>query len=341
MKVKYRTVQYRCMVSLNFMISTFVDIQIATTPTYRYRQTASPYTMPTNKKKGSGSKNKATQSATTDPASKSKKTIAKANNAPRKNPMILKGPQLTALILLSIGLSRVMQVRSAFAVEPDGQPVQICVQHLGEAACTNDIILSLLKYKYGTALQLTILVVSIAIKLWNAPDENDLARFNTLLCVTPLITGIQVLYVWRDTLGSGVLVKQLMMGVVLAILCAPSSLKMLPFYGPSKTGVRTKAVPALVLLSLVVWNLFQTVSYLWMTTGMTTIEPTTTTTTQWWLPVQASALQSLSLELQVAAKPIIYFLAVDCLTTAALCAYCWQVLSYPSQRVSAVSGLEL
>ena len=288
--------------------------------------------MPTNKKK---SKNAGTKShkaaATAAPSVRAPAPVS--HRAP-----FLQGPQLTALILLSIGVSRILQVRASYAIEKDDEPVTICVQHLGVAACTNAIILSLLKYKYATALQLTILVASALVKLWNK-NMADLARFNTLLCMTPLLIGIGALCVNRDGIGSGVLLSQFMVGLVLIILCAPTSLQMLPFYGQNRNGSpgrKSKTVSALVLWSLTVWNLLQSASYIWMTTtSRATVD--TTATTLWWrwfLPLQPDALSSLPLELQIAAKPIVYFLAVDCLTTAAICAYCWHALSYQSHRVS-------
>jgi len=300
--------------------------------------------MATNKKKSSSAKSKEAKTSKNAASKTSQEEEANPPAAIENKPTLLTFPQLTSVILLCMGASRIMQVRSAYAIETAAdaaaaaEPVKICVAYLGsEAACLDGTILSLLKYKYGTALQMALVAASVIIKFWHA--DADLSRLNTLLSVTPILTGIEALYL-SEAVGPDARWKQLMAGTVLCLLCAPTSMQMLPFYGTSQMNGNSKlTLPAMVVLGLAFWNLVQAATYVWLTLTMTTSNEHdgagAANLMDSLLPVQTSAFYSLSSELQTAVIPILYFLAVDCFSTASLCAYCWHALPEQRQKVSA------
>jgi hypothetical protein len=65
-------------------------------------------------------------------------------------PGVISKAQLTMLILLSIGISRLLQVKSAFVKTETGEPSTTCLEHLSEEACQDDAVHALLQYKYQT-----------------------------------------------------------------------------------------------------------------------------------------------------------------------------------------------
>jgi len=257
---------------------------------------------------------------------------------------VFKSPQLNALILLSIGVSRILQVRSTFAVAGEAAPV--CVQHLNEAACLDDTILSLLKYKFGVALQLTIVAIACILQCWNT--EPVMTKLNSLFAFTPMLTGIQALHA-ASIIDSKQTWAQLWVVMVLFALCAPTSLQALPFTKYTTTtadgtssssslslSYSKKTLPALVLMGLTVLYLAQAVNFLLL--GITPARAATPTHffMEWVLPVQPAAIDKLEGEIAHAATPILYFLAVDAFTVALLLAFAWFTLPDRSQRVSVV-----
>jgi len=253
---------------------------------------------------------------------------------------VFKSPQLNALILLSIGVSRILQVRSTFAVAGEAAPV--CVQHLNEAACLDDTILSLLKYKFGVALQLTIVAIACILQCWNT--EPVMTKLNALFAFTPMLTGVQALHA-ASIIDSKQTWAQLWVALVLFALCAPTSLQALPFtkyttadgVSSSSFSYSKRTLPALVLMGLTVLYLAQAANFLLLGLPERAATPTHLSFMEWVLPVQPAAVEKLEGDIADAATPILYFLAVDAFTVALLLAFAWFTLPDRSQRVSVLS----
>ena len=135
--------------------------------------------MPTNKKRVTTKK----KTETVD----SKEAGEEPYVLQKPSPMFSKA-QFSIAVMISIGISRVLQVKSA-SIEPSNS---VCVTHLGEEACQDDAVLTLLKYKYHTALQTTGLIVAGMLQCWKT--EAVLEAYNVLFVLSPLLTGAVALY---------------------------------------------------------------------------------------------------------------------------------------------------
>ena len=291
--------------------------------------------MATNKKKSSGKtkekKAVATAAATKDGVSSSS---APKPVPPATIPQQLSMPQLTALIFLSMGASRILQVRSAFLLTAEGKASGICVEHLGgEAPCTDATILALLQYKYGTALQCLLIAAAAVVQCWFLQPEAILSQLNALFTISPIAVGLAAMKV-SPSIGTGPLWKQAAVCLVLGMLALPTSRANVPFWGSQiKMTSRKKTLPAMVLGGLAVLNLLQAVNYIGVTMESEWV-------VDWMLPLQPESIYQLASSvsdddehLKTAATPILYFLAVDCLTLALIFAFGWHALPDANQRV--------
>jgi hypothetical protein len=123
-------------------------------------------------------------------------------------PGILTKAQLTMLILLSIGVSRLLRVKTAFVKTETGEPSTTCIEHLSEEACQDDAVHALLQYKYQTGLQTTLLVLAGMLQCWNS--EQVLQRYHALFLVSPMATGLLALHLTKEWVSSAHIWKQLM-----------------------------------------------------------------------------------------------------------------------------------
>ena len=230
--------------------------------------------------------------------------------------------QLAILILLVIGLSRVFRVKTASL--QDGK--QVCITHLGEDACEDSAVQKLLQYKYVTAIQTTSLAVLGMLQCWNT--EAALQAFNALFLFSPLLTGAGVLFVCEQFLDSGEVWKQLMMALVLTVLAAPDSKAFLPF----AASVRPNSSKTLQSLALItasfhyMYQVFQTV-----------VGPLLLKSLPIGHVVASIVVSEKDALVSPAATPLVYFIAVDKLTSALIFAFAWYHFAESHQRVSAVN----
>jgi len=292
--------------------------------------------MAPNKKKSSG-KTKANKAVAT--AAATKDAVSSPQPVPPATPQQLSMPQLTALIFLAMGASRILQVRSAYLLTAEGKASGICVEHLGgETPCTDATILALLQYKYGTALLCLLIAAATVVQCWFLQPEAILSQLNALFTISPIAVGLAAMKV-SPSMGTVALSKQAAPGVVMGLLALPTSRANVPFWGSQiKTTLRKKTLPAMVLGGLAVLNLLQAVNYMGVTMESEWV-------VDWMLPLQPEAIYQLASsssgnddeQLKTAATPILYFLAVDCLTLALIFAFSWHALPDANQRVRCVT----
>ena len=179
-------------------------------------------------------------------------------------PGIFSQSQLTTLILLSMGISRILQVRSAYSGEKENEAGRtatlICVEHLGEVACTDSTVLSLLKLKFHSALQVALLVSAVAWQCWNNHNTQAAAanvaavalqQLNALMIIAPMGTGIAAM-AYAEVIPLGAVWKQALVVLVLTVLAAPTDASNVPFWGGRRksSSARTLAAKLFRLLTL-------------------------------------------------------------------------------------------
>lgn len=260
--------------------------------------------MTTNKKKSAKQK-----------PEKPKETTAAAAPAPAAPEIQQKGvflsSQFTILILVAMGAARMMEVRSASQPESDK-----CIRYLGESACQDPIVSSLLSLKFHFAIQVFCMVVLYMLLAWNT--ESMLSHINGLLVLSPIMAGMAVL------LGNSAIIPypaakgQCIPAVVLALISLPANDQ--PF---SNARIpHWKTVPSIVFATLATASMIQAVNCLldsYDADGMT-------------IPQLLPWPEHL-VTYQPALRPIIQFFAVDYLLMGLLYAYAWHSFPDHTQRV--------
>jgi hypothetical protein len=283
---------------------------------------------------------------TTDMANKRSKKEKKAAvpaaantpppNMPTVKPGVFSPGQFTFLVLISMGFSRILQVRSSYdhgkdssGTEPE-KAIASCVEHLGAVACLDSNIQSLLKLKFHSALQLTALAGSMALLTWNS--EPILQQLNSLFIISPMGAGIAAM-AYSDTISQALVWRQALVCCVLAVLAAPQGSNF-PFMGQRVN--RVKSLSSMALLGLALSNVFRVVHFVTLAIGQKSPAPSSSSP----FVINPSLYYQLSPDIAKAAHPIVLFLAVDALAAALVYALSWYGLPDGSQRVSHSALLE-
>ena len=190
--------------------------------------------------------------------------------------------QLTALILLSMGISRLFQIGSAIRKEipielnseeasddsvvimPKYEAALNCLHFFNgtgnenewspSSTCVEDGFNSLLQYKYAMGCQVTALVAGLVLQCWHV--EGWLMRLNVGMVVfTPLLpTVASLLTIVPSLIPKKAAWPQVIMAMVLSYLGSPTSLDWIPFVGkrPSLVPERhdIKSLQSLMLMAL-------------------------------------------------------------------------------------------
>lgn len=249
----------------------------------------------TSKKKQRNHKVKDNDNATTKASTAKQPPTATATAGPQpaQQPALQKGifspGQLAALILLTLGVSRLMQVKSALRSHASGgvlghisssstvesdinndnttasssvemKPAPICLDYilnLPEIVCVHDVVNTWLNFKYMTGLQVLLTTLGMWIRggCWN--NENVLRGFNALLILTPIVTTAYALLIKSEgVLNQSRIWQQTIMCVVLSFVASPLQ-SQLPFINrtlgqATSSTKRTsyKTVSSLMLMTL-------------------------------------------------------------------------------------------
>jgi hypothetical protein len=220
--------------------------------------------------------------------------------------------QLGILIVVSIGVSRLLQIGAAVTREGTTDTT-ICQDYIGTEACADPAVAILIRYKYFTGIQTTLLVMLVFLQYWKV--EEHLARFNALLIAVPISLSAAAHYASAEWIPGAKIWRHLTMCIVLTVVAAPADLswRSLPFISGHKQPYKT-------LQSLAVMTL---------------------ATASLWEALQLMQPKASSLFLNVTASSsavtaVLSFLAVDKFTNAAVYAFAWYYMEENRQRVSQV-----
>jgi hypothetical protein len=209
-------------------------------------------------------------------------------SAPRNG--ILSPGQLAALILLTLGISRLMQVKSALrmirhvhnveeSAESNDQnnsiitaAAPICLDYilrLPQVVCVDNVVNTWLHFKYMTGLQVLLTTCGMWIRGGCWCNEDLLKAFNAVLVLTPIVTTAFCFLIQLDKNNNGVLNerhiwKQSIMCVVLSLVAMPGAPSQLPFFinntsttSSTKTRSSYKTVSSLMLMTLFCMQMLQ------------------------------------------------------------------------------------
>jgi hypothetical protein len=201
--------------------------------------------------------------------------------------------QLAALILLTLGISRLMQVKSALRHEQDGAAkaaAPICLDYImhnnnnniimsSDIVCVDDVFHTWLNFKYMTGLQVLLTTCGMWLRGGCWFHEDLLRAFNAVLVLTPIVTTAVVWLMQLDNnssntnddsndkalgVGGGVDVllnpariwQQAIMCAVLSFVAMPATRSQLPFISNRLSSITKTKASHKTLSSLLLMTLF-------------------------------------------------------------------------------------
>jgi hypothetical protein len=225
--------------------------------------------------------------------------------------------QLGILILISLGVSRLLQIGGAVTKEGTTDTTA-CHEYIGPEACADPAVAVLIRYKYFTGIQTTLLVMLVLLQYWQV--EQHLARFNTLFIVVPIGLSVAAHYASAEWIPATKIWRHLTMCIVLTVVAAPAelSLQSIPFVSGHKQPFKTlQSLAVMTLATASVWEAFQILQPVVWDEDVPSLVTVVRTSTS------SSAYTS-----------VLYFLAVDKFTNAAVYAFSWFYMEENRQRVS-------
>lgn len=222
--------------------------------------------------------------------------------------------QLGILILVSLGVSRLLQIGGAITKEGTTDTTA-CQEYIGQEACADPAVAILIRYKYFTGIQTTLLVMLIFLQYWQV--EQHLARFNALLIAVPIAFSVAAHYASAEWIPAAKIWRHLTMCIVLTVVAAPAeiSLQSVPFLSGRKQPFKT--LQSLAVMILATASLWEAIQLLRPAIWDEEVPSLLTVVTS------SSAFTS-----------VLYFLAVDKFTNAAVYAFSWFYMEENRQRVS-------
>lgn len=249
---------------------------------------------------------------------KAKEKIETYEDAAVKATLLTK-PQLTTIILMALGISRLLQLHRSIVTNDDTNDntaaLESCVGYLGSDACTDPLVQTVLKLKAATGVQASFSMGMAAIFAWKQPAQ--LVKLTITWMFSPLMAILVVLWIGRDVSVDDSLWKRLvLMLLALLTISFPESYQELPFFSKRKT-IPQKSIHSLVCMTTAILLLKQAYDF-----GKSPLE---------------TILHNVSEGIPNAAKLVLYFVAVDYLTMAGQYLYAWRYLSEDWQRVFLVN----
>lgn len=275
----------------------------------------------TNKKKAT--KPKSTETPVTTPAGTSTTTAATTASKNDNGTFTFGKAQLAVLILLSIGISRLMQIGGALTADGTSA-TNVCNDYfIGEDACQDAAIITLIRYKYLQGIQVAMLVVLAVFQYWKS--EPHLQRLNTLLIVTPIALTVWAHFASAEWIPAGQIRRHLIMSIVLIVVSGPTDKSGIPFVSGQKQPYKTLQSLALMTLGLVSsHDAFQLLQPVIWQQG----EPVAQAVVSQLLTIAGGSSSTSS-----ATTVLVYFLAIDKITAAAIYLFSWFYMEDQRQRV--------
>ena len=206
-------------------------------------------------------KNKKTAAAKAKKAEKaSKASAAGTENAtttttPPAAPSggFLSSSQLSALIFLAMGLSKLMEFASALteALDEEKAP-KVCMSYLNdEETCNSPGFQSLIQAKYYSGINLTLLTAFMILIVWK--NEIQFSKVMTCLCISPISTTVLGIYLSQEHVAQGKALHLMLMCFALLATSTPNNKDKIPFLAEQSWNART--LQGLCLMVLVFQNL--------------------------------------------------------------------------------------
>jgi hypothetical protein len=223
--------------------------------------------------------------------------------------------QLGIIIIMSLGVSRLLQIGGAVTKEGTTDTAACQEYMIGEEACADPAVAALIRYKYFTGIQTTLLVMIVLIQYWQV--EEHLARFTALLIALPIGLSVAAHNASAEWIPAAKIWRHMTMCIVLTAVAAPAVLsrQAIPFFSGHKQPFKTlQSLAVMTLATASVWEAFQLLQPVFWDEDV----PSLLT-----VPVSSSAYTAL-----------LYFLAVDKVTNASVYAFSWYYMEDNLQRVS-------
>jgi hypothetical protein len=289
----------------------------------------------TNKNKHKQSNKK--QAAAPAPPAVGKADEKSAANSPsttrNQEPFSFSPPQLTSLIFLSMGFSRLLEwKRAAYEITQQTEKHQngtgLCQEYMSttseadyDEVCSMPITATLVALQYDAALNLLAMVVFLALQCWK--DEALFNRLNAYLSLTPVSMTLLMLQACRPWITKGKSMKLTITCAICIAVASPATSAWIReiIKGQSSNGVgrinsnnNRGSLQSIVLSSMVFLSLYEMY--------------------QWWQTSQISSATSiLTLEAwNDGLNVFLYSLVLDKLTVSALLTFVWFYFEESRQR---------
>lgn len=263
--------------------------------------------------------NKKKKGSLSSSSSSSKRQAADTNGeSTKQSPLksgVLSFPQLTMLILLSIGASKLIEIRSAASADSKSA----CETYFGAEACSNASISTLLHFKFHYGVTVALLFFVGGLNCWN--NTVQLAELNSLTIVSPILSGMAVLFAYVPVMAAQ---RQALIALVLLAILSPNSVPFVTHPRPSSSS----SLPRMILAGLTFVSVLQTLGCAGTAGGVERAQAL--------LPLDASYFP-----MEVSATtPIVLWIGLDTFLMALVYAYTWHSFAEGYQRVrGAVSTL--
>ena len=189
--------------------------------------------------------------AATDNASTKTKTTTTPPAAP--SPGFLSSSQLSALIFLAMGLSKLMEFASALteALDEEKAP-KVCMSYLNdEETCNSPGFQSLIQAKYYSGINLTFLTAFMILIVWK--NEKQFSKVMTCLCISPISTTVLGIYLSQEHVAQGKALHLMLICFALLATSTPNNKDKIPFLAEQSWNVKT--LQGLCLMVLLFQNL--------------------------------------------------------------------------------------
>lgn len=261
-------------------------------------------------------------------------------------PGVLSKGQLSALIMLSLGISRVLKLGAVVGGTAgssadeggDGDSLvvnDVCVQHLGDVACRDGSVLALLRYKYYSAVQLTIVAVAIIVQCWNT--ELLLQTLDVAFVFAPISASVAAMVAAGDDGIHDGKMQNGMMAIVLAVLALPTEWNTVPFFGMKQLkGRRSKTLQTLCLLTLAMFSMYEGLGQILFPMVLQPRVLNSIGGMDQPLPLQQLLAQpspDVAAQIQPAVNAVLYLIVVDKITHSLLYLFAWFYFPNTRQRV--------
>jgi hypothetical protein len=290
--------------------------------------------MATNKKKSAKEKAVAKDTTTTATTAKAENTTATATATatfPQEGAMLselpppekglLQSPFFIAFLLLAMGVWKAHELRSASIVESSKR----CIAFLGDDACKDPLILSLLSLKFHYAMQGICIVFGYYLLV--RKTESMLAHINALLGLSPIMAGMSVLLCNLSVIPYPAAKGQCIPAMGLLAMAVPLQKQHQPFTEPrviQSSTSSSSSLPSMILAMFIGTSFLQAIHCLADSFDLSLVNPVSEWISPWPLHVVAA---------RPAARPILQFFAVDHLSMMFLYAYAWHSFPDATQRV--------